>query len=280
MLLLAGSLPPHCGEELGRRITLEVAKWLKEGKSVAGLWLFRIVVRYYATGRTAEALYNINDLQRIRVKDLEEFMNTWEMVLEGMRVRPPDEQLEFIFYEAIKEYRAPGIGACIREDIAHYNRLEEGAGGDRSYQFLVDSANRCIKLQRQAANREDIEKALEGKTPKDRQSPACPAESSGTKKKLLCRYFQEGKCSQGEKCNYSHDIPNSPKGEGKGKSQKTKGPCAYFFKHGTCKWGEKCFSSHAEKDRPAAPENQDEEEAEEGEAAEVAPKAKPKAKQR
>jgi len=96
----ASALQEKATGELGRKITLTVAKWLSEGKSAPGLLLFRIVVRYYATGRAAEALYNINDLQRIRIhgNDLEQFMNTWEMVLEGMRIRPPDEQLEFIFY--------------------------------------------------------------------------------------------------------------------------------------------------------------------------------------
>ncbi len=155
-----------------------MAKWFKEGESVPGLLLFRIVLRYYATGRAAEALYNINDLQRIGVREFESFMNTWEMVLEGMRIRPPDEHLECIFFEAIKEHRASGTGACIHKDIAHYNRLEEGSGGDRSYQCLVDSVNRCIKLARQSVNRAEIEKAPDGKTRQDRQSPACPAESN------------------------------------------------------------------------------------------------------
>ena len=107
-----------------------------------GLLLLRLMVKYFATGRAADFLYNINDLQRVAIRggNLEGFMNTWIMVLQGMREEPAEVQLEFIFYEAVQDYQS------LKEDIAHYNRLEEGSGGDRSYKFLFDSVNRSLRL--------------------------------------------------------------------------------------------------------------------------------------
>ena len=84
------------------------------------------------TNRTADAVYNFSDLQRVKMRNnqLESFRNTWNMVLTGMKKIPDADVLELLYFERID--RHPGIS----EDIAHYNRLDEDSGGGRSYQFL------------------------------------------------------------------------------------------------------------------------------------------------
>ncbi len=69
------------------------------------------------------------------------------MVLSNMKAPLEDEILEVIYYEAVKSF------PHISEDIAHYNRLEDGAGGDRSYKFLYEIVNRQMARKRQEAVR-------------------------------------------------------------------------------------------------------------------------------
>ena len=45
--------------ELGRNITQLVEDWLKTGRSAPGLLLLRTIIRYFATGRAPDALYNL-----------------------------------------------------------------------------------------------------------------------------------------------------------------------------------------------------------------------------
>ena len=129
--------------ELGRFITQIVEDWLKPKRTAPGLLLLRIILTHYATGRAPDALYNLIDLQRVQIKNgnLEGFVNTWNMVLKGMKKVPDIDTQEFLFYEAVK--------ACkeLAEDIAHYKRLGEAStDADRSLDFLVNSVNRCIRI--------------------------------------------------------------------------------------------------------------------------------------
>ena len=71
--------------------------------------------------------------------NLGNFQNSWEMVLDGMKSPPPEEVLEHFLYEAVKSHRG------IAEVIAHYERLDEGSGGGRSYSFLVSAVDRYIR---------------------------------------------------------------------------------------------------------------------------------------
>ena len=60
-----------------------------------------------------------------------------------MKKVPDDDILEHLFYEAVKGWRG------IAEDIAHYERLDEGSGGDRSYQYLRNAVERFIRREKQ-----------------------------------------------------------------------------------------------------------------------------------
>ena len=73
--------------QLGIMITQVVEEWLLQGKSVPALVLLREIVNYYDTGNAPGILYNILDLQKLQVKNgnLEAFLNTWFMVLRGMK---------------------------------------------------------------------------------------------------------------------------------------------------------------------------------------------------
>ena len=104
--------------ELGRNITQIVEEWLKKGKSAPALVLLRTIVNYYDTGSAPGILYNILDLQKIEVRNhnLEGFINTWYMVLRGMKDIPDTKILEHMFFNQVKDHRD------LSEDIAYYKR--------------------------------------------------------------------------------------------------------------------------------------------------------------
>ena len=107
--------------ELCRNITQIVEDWFKASRSAPGLLILRTVTRYFATGRAPDALFNFKDLEKVQLRggNLEGFLNTWYMVINGMKKVPDIEMLELIFFEASKDQRE------LAEDIAHYNRLGE-----------------------------------------------------------------------------------------------------------------------------------------------------------
>ena len=149
-------------------------------------------------------------------------MNMWSMVLQGMREEPSETQLEYLFYGAIREHRD------VKEDIGHYDRLEEGSGGDRSYTFLYDCVSRAVRIQRLRKNRQDQSRALTGEKdllPDDDlrvdNVPAAAARQQDKvgQNKTLCSFYQQGNCDRGKDCRYSHDIPDN---ERTGNDQKRK----------------------------------------------------------
>ena len=64
---LSARLQQIASGELGRQITQKAEDALKTGRAVRGRELLRLIIRYYQTNRTADAVYNLTDLQRVRV---------------------------------------------------------------------------------------------------------------------------------------------------------------------------------------------------------------------
>jgi len=146
--------------ELGRQISLFVEACLREGRIAKGREVFRIILRYYSTNKTADVIFQITDLQRIKLVsgNLETFQNSWLSVLQGMRKRPDDEQLELMYFEGVSSH--PDLS----EDVAHYRRQEEG-DKDRSYTFLFNAVKRSVVRTREARMRADLHKAIGGGQP-------------------------------------------------------------------------------------------------------------------
>ena len=55
-----------------------------------GLLLLKMVFKYYSTGREADAMFNLNDLQQVKMinNNFEQYMNTLTLVLKGMKNKP------------------------------------------------------------------------------------------------------------------------------------------------------------------------------------------------
>ena len=195
---------------LGGQIALAVEQWLLKKKPAPGLVLLRIIIKYFATNRACEILYNINDLAMCKIRQqagLSGFLNSWDAILQGMREPPNVTQLEFMFYEAIR------LHPDVKEDIAHYDRLEEGAGGDRSYEFLYNCVCRAVRIKRMRENlyqqRKNIGNLPDVGNPNEdtryMSSPNCAAQTNqqgaGGKRKTFCAYHAQGFATKGISAN-------------------------------------------------------------------------------
>ena len=128
-----------------------------ENRSVRGRELLHTIIHYYSTGKTAEVVYSLNDLQAVKAKpeQLENFHNTWIMVLKALPKKPDEEVLEFLYFQQVKAMKV------LCEDINHYNRQEQG-DKDRSYDYLFRSVERQLRLSRQERMRAALSRGLQG----------------------------------------------------------------------------------------------------------------------
>jgi len=188
---------------------------------------------YHKLDEERGALYDFTDLTAVRLKgdNLESFMNTWEMVLAGIRHLPDQHIIETLFLDQLRH------STVLREEISHYERQDRGHR-DRTYEYLVGCVRKYLNRVRQKNNRKALERALSGgvghtaapatkaKKAKSKEanqdaSPAAPAKgSSGTGKGkgrsgtnppkpagtpgAICYEFQKtGKCNR-QGCKYEH----------------------------------------------------------------------------
>ncbi len=108
--------------------------------------------RFFGTTQQAkkEVLFSLNDLQNVTstVPDL--------------------DVVEYCYYLQVKGFRP------LSEDIAHYNREEEGSKV-HSYEYLYDSVNRHLQRARQHKLREVLSEGLTGNP----TSPSVPGPLEG-----------------------------------------------------------------------------------------------------
>ena len=107
----------------------------------------------------------MNDLQKVTLRgdNIEGLHNPWVMVLSGLSKTPDLDVLEYCYFQQVKGFRP------LSEDIAHYNREEEGSK-DPSYEYLYDTVNRHLQRTRQHKMWEALSKGQTG-NPTSRSVP-------------------------------------------------------------------------------------------------------------
>ena len=101
------------------------------------------------------------------------------MVLRSLSKPVDEEILEYLYYDQVKGMK------MLSEDIAHYNRLEEGHP-ERSYDYLVKCVERQLRLTRQAKTRVALSRGLIGNPNEEREKhKKVPAGAAPTKLKKL-----------------------------------------------------------------------------------------------
>ena len=226
---LGAALSKIATGELGRRITqLQDQAMQNENRMVRGREILRLIFLYFATGKNAEVMFSLNDLQKITLKgdNIENFQNTWEMVLGRLPKNPDKDILQYCYHQQVKGFKP------ISEDIAHYNRVDEDHT-DHSYDFLVDSVNRYLKRTRMEKVRDSLSKGLllgpnADKPQKQGGTPGAPGPSGkgGGKSK--------GDNKKGKKGKSRSSSVDSAKSKGGGKGSQS----CWFHANGGCKKGE------------------------------------------
>jgi hypothetical protein len=222
---------------------------------------------------------NITDIMSLKMKDpknvnqLRPFVDNWNHVLDGIKKKPPEEMLQVLFYDKIKELPP------LAQEIGMYDRAVEG-DTEKTYKWLMDQCERLLTRRHLEANRNSIKNNLTqdgGKPPaapgpkakvKPKAQPKKRAQSeprgrkrdksggsrrnkssgSGSNDKTCRAWKKNGKCPRGNDCKYEH--PPDKKGKSRSPSAAKKkcnnGPTCKYLKEGKCKF------DHSG-DGPAAP---------------------------
>ena len=96
------------------------------------------------------------------------------MVLAGLQVMPPECILEFCYFKQIEHVK------MLSEDIAHYNRADEGTA-DHSYDFLKNAVANCLRRTRRKQVRDALSKGVSGNA-YEKAKDVAPSTADGGKK--------------------------------------------------------------------------------------------------
>ena len=103
---------------------------MKRSQSTPGLQLLRLILKEYATHHETGMIFQITDLFRVVVNngDLEQFLNTWDLIMAGMRPedRPNEAHPTHYFHGAIRKVNSLSM------DMAHYERMDD----EDAYEWL------------------------------------------------------------------------------------------------------------------------------------------------
>ncbi len=271
---LAAALAKMAHGEIGREVAQKSNTCLNNNTIARGRVLLAIVFRYYASGQNGQAMYDMNHLQSLVMKNdnLEAFHNTWNLVLSELSVEPEHGLLQNWYFRQIEHFKP------MSEDIAHYKRAKDEPGNLVCYfawfwaascryllmkleEYMQQSLKRSLTgaskgaLGPDAAPKGGGGKGLKGPKGPRPKSPARPkgdkpkgnergrSATPGRRKgdqKQPCYAFQKGTCVRGKDCGYSHakveDRGRSATPKPGGKAKKV---CA-FHASGNCKFGDKC----------------------------------------
>ncbi len=224
--------------ELARRIQQLIEDSMKENLSVPGLVIGRLISDWYRTTSQGEAMYSLNELQRVTIHNgnVEAFQNTWVMVLRGMKTTITDDILHELYLGQVQHLSE------LKDSIAYYKRLDDDHP-DKSYKWLYDLVEKHITWKRKEQVKKSLHKGIgpvlhpalgakgkkgngkgkkgkgkgKGKTKKGGKTkkPRSSSLSASQKKKTLCQYWARGVCrhESAKDCGFrhSHDEQRPPK---------------------------------------------------------------------
>ena len=95
---IAAALTKMATGEIGLEITQRSTTSLNNNTIARGRVLLAIVFRYYASGQSGQAMYDMNHLQSLVMEgdNLEALHNTWNLVISELSVEPDLPTLQFL----------------------------------------------------------------------------------------------------------------------------------------------------------------------------------------
>ena len=215
--------------ELARRIQQLIEDSMKKNLSVPGLVIGRLISDQYRTTAQGEAMYSLNELQRVTIHNgnVEAFQNTWVMVLSGMKTTITEDILHELYYGQVQHL------AELKDSIAYYKRLDDDHP-EKSYKWLYDLVEKHIAWKRKEQVKKSLHKGIgpalhpalgakgkkgkgkgkkgkgkgKGKTKKSGKTkkPRSSSLSASQKRKTLCQYWARGVCRHESErdCGFRH----------------------------------------------------------------------------
>ena len=111
-------------------INIATEKEAKENRLIKGRQILFIVHQHFKINEEVGQVYDISNLMSVKFAGngkLESFLNSWDMVLAGMKDEPPEKTLEILFLQELRKCSA------LKEDICHFDRQELGSP-DKTYE--------------------------------------------------------------------------------------------------------------------------------------------------
>ena len=102
-------------------MTLKAELEQKEARLVGGRQLLRMVFDHYKISEELGTLFDINDLMAVSFKGdqkMEQFLNSWDSMLAGMKSKPTDDVIEALFLKQLRKSQV------LKEEISHYDRTD------------------------------------------------------------------------------------------------------------------------------------------------------------
>jgi hypothetical protein len=199
-----------------------------------GRQAFWLICQWFKIAEGAGALFDLSDLLKVQYEGvgLPIFSQNWNTVLSGMKVLPDDTTLATLFHLQVKHCKQ------IEFDINAYDRAKPGEP-NRSYKFLLDSANSFLARKRQVTNRQAVEKAL---TTGIRNPGAGGDKPPGLVAAQAALSAAQSALAAAQKGN------GKKKGDGKGKTERASSTdakvCYSWRDKGTCTRGDQCGYPH------------------------------------
>ena len=162
--------------QLGRKIQFLANDYvMNKAQTAPGILLLRLVAEYFVPNKQGATFFSLQDLCRVKcngadVNALEDFQNTWELLISGMAEPPALEYQTLFYYEAIHNH------PLLKVDINHYDREEMAKEKDGNLEYLMNAVEKTIRIDRERRNKKAISDGIQKSI-----KPAVPAEKKKAK---------------------------------------------------------------------------------------------------
>ena len=200
---LADALARIARGEPARRIAIEAERAALNADLLSGRQTLWLIYREFARDDSQTDYIAYSNLEKLQFSgaeaQLESFLSSWDNLLLSFKTMPTESHLYSAFSTRVK--RVFGLSATME----HIGRQPDGHP-DRSYAFLMAAARRLVEVRRTEKQNHELAKLYTTGGGTHEVAMAAPKAGAKDKKQMPCFKMRDnGSCTEGAKCEYSHD---------------------------------------------------------------------------
>ena len=217
-LQLAAALGKIAKGSIGRVLANATKSMAQRSLMISGRQLLHLTYEQYALDPSRGSFCDLNHLMDSRYHgdtNIEQFLPTWNEMVEGLNKLQPHDVLEAIFWEQIES------SVKKARPLSRYWMAKQGSS-KRSYKYLYGTLARYAKEDRNEKNHSELLAAKTGiKTARamagmdaERETPQTTEETTisvvapaANAPKAACYNFIKGTCTRGDECTYVQPRP-------------------------------------------------------------------------